>query len=203
MIATPSPGSGLRPRQGVFVAVVGPSGAGKDTLIDYARDNLGARAERVHFVRRVVTRPADEASEDHDTMTPEAFARAAAEGAFALSWQAHGLSYGLPANVDRRIEDGHVVIANLSRTALAALRERYRNVVVVLITASPATLAERLAARGRESGDEILKRLSREAECDTTGITETIVNDGTMEAAGEALLGVVGAALERATHSQQ
>ncbi len=198
-VVAPPSGPDPRARQGAFVAVVGPSGAGKDTLMAHARDNLGPLADSVHFARRVITRAADQASEDHDTMTPDAFADAASRGAFALFWRAHGLSYGLPASVDRHIEDGHVVVANLSRTALAALRARYRNVTVVLITASPETLARRLAARGRESADEILRRLSREAECDMTGITETIFNDGAVEPAGDALLTVIRSALDMAS----
>ncbi|RUU77437.1 phosphonate metabolism protein/1,5-bisphosphokinase (PRPP-forming) PhnN, partial [Mesorhizobium sp. M7A.F.Ca.MR.362.00.0.0] len=71
-------------RDGVFVAVVGPSGAGKDTVIGYARVRF-ADETRLEFVRRVITRPSDVASEDHDTLADAAFVEAEADGAFAIS----------------------------------------------------------------------------------------------------------------------
>jgi ribose 1,5-bisphosphokinase len=133
-------------RNGVFVAVVGPSGAGKDTIMAFARDHFAGEAS-VEFVRRVITRPSDAAAEDHDTLADAAFDEAEAHGAFALSWQAHGLKYGLPASVDDAIAEGRVAVANLSRGALPALRDRYANVVVVEITARPEILAGAGAAR--------------------------------------------------------
>ena len=73
--------SGDRP--GVFVAVVGPSGAGKDTLIDYARAHLAGEPD-YEFVRRVITRPNDGSSEDHDTLDMRP-SRRRADGALALT----------------------------------------------------------------------------------------------------------------------
>lgn len=126
-------------RNGVFIAVVGPSGAGKDTIMAYARERF-ADEDSVEFVRRVITRPSDGATEDHDTLAEAAFVEAEADGAFALSWEAHGLRYGIPASVDTTIADGHVAIANASRGAIPALRERYENLAVVEITARPEFL---------------------------------------------------------------
>ncbi len=56
----------------VLVLVVGPSGAGKDTLIAKAHDALRDDL-RFTFVRRVVTRNAVAALEDHTTMDEAAF----------------------------------------------------------------------------------------------------------------------------------
>ena len=85
----------------MLVLVVGPSGAGKDTLINAAREAL-AGDRRFAFPRRVVTRPAVAALEDHDSVTRAEFALQEANGAYALSWEAHGLHYGLPAFRFRR-----------------------------------------------------------------------------------------------------
>jgi len=186
-----------RERQGAFVAVVGPSGVGKDTLIAYAKARLGADERApVHFVRRVITRAADGSTEDHDSLSPEAFENARAGGAFSLSWEAHGLHYGLPESVDRQIAAGHTVVANLSRAALEALKARYRHVAVVAITASPEILAQRLMARGRESADEVSSRLARASASDHVlgGAVTTITNDGPLEAAGDALVTAIRAA---------
>nr|WP_202309716.1 MULTISPECIES: phosphonate metabolism protein/1,5-bisphosphokinase (PRPP-forming) PhnN [unclassified Mesorhizobium] len=182
-------------RNGVFVAVVGPSGAGKDTILDFARRHF-ADESAVEFVRRVITRPSDTAAEDHDTLADAAFDEAEAHGAFALSWQAHGLKYGLPASVDTAISDGRVAVANLSRGALPALKERYLNVFVVEITARPEILAERLAARGRESRGEVLARLARQAQFDASAIGAiTIDNSGDRKEAGERFVAVLRKAI--------
>ncbi|MEX0405387.1 phosphonate metabolism protein/1,5-bisphosphokinase (PRPP-forming) PhnN [Aquibium sp. LZ166] len=192
-------GLDARERQGAFVAVVGPSGAGKDTLIGYAKARLAEKGRgRFHFVRRVITRAADGSTEDHDTLSPMAFERAEADGAFALSWEAHGLRYGLPESVDRHISAGDTVVANLSRKAIPALRTRYRNVSVVAVVASNATLSARLMARGRESAEEVAARLSRSTEpsLGVSGAFATIANDGSIEDAGEALISAISAAAE-------
>ncbi|TIU50532.1 MAG: phosphonate metabolism protein/1,5-bisphosphokinase (PRPP-forming) PhnN [Mesorhizobium sp.] len=172
-------------RHGVFVAVVGPSGAGKDTVIGYAKA-LFADEKQLEFVRRVITRPSDAASEDHDTLADAAFAEAEADGAFAISWEAHGLRYGLPADVDWSVSNGHVAVANVSRAVIPTLRERYANLAIVEITASPQVLAERLAMRGRESRGEVLARLARSASVTLSGPGVTSIdNSGPREVAGE------------------
>jgi ribose 1,5-bisphosphokinase len=182
-------------RHGVFVAIVGPSGAGKDTVIAYARDRFVGN-EGVEFVRRVITRPSDAASEDHDTLADAAFEEAEHAGAFAVSWSAHGLRYGLPAHLDETIGSGHVAVANVSRGAIALLQARYANVIVVEITASADILAQRLAARGRESRGEVLARLARSAELGG-GVAGAIAidNSGQREEAGERFVAVLRKAI--------
>lgn len=145
----------------VLALVVGPSGAGKDTLIGKAHEAL-ADDPRFVFVRRVVTRHAVAALEDHDTMDEAAFTVALMRGDFALHWDAHGLRYGIPASIDAELDAGRVVIANGSRAAIPSAREKYPDCVVFLITASRAVRAQRLAARGRETADAVQSRLERE-----------------------------------------
>ena len=186
--------SALPIRNGAFVAVVGPSGAGKDTLIAHAKEALAAEP-LVDFIRRVITRPSDGQTEDHDTLADAEFVEAEAEGAFALAWEAHGLRYGLPASVDRAIENGHVAVANVSRGALPALRQRYASVAVVEVTADPEILASRLAGRGRESRGEILARLARTIACDTTGPSIALDNSGAKEIAGDKLVAIIRKAM--------
>lgn len=182
-------------RHGVFVAVVGPSGAGKDTVIAYARARFSEEA-RLDFVRRVITRPCDAASEDHDTLADAAFAEAEGDGAFAISWEAHGLRYGIPADVDWSVSNGRVVIANVSRAVIPELRDRYANLAVVEITASPEVLAERLAMRGRESRGEVLARLARSANVTLSGPGVTSIdNSGPREAAGERFVEILRKAM--------
>jgi ribose 1,5-bisphosphokinase len=147
---------------GKLVLVVGPSGAGKDTLLDLARA-ASAEDHKVVFVRRVVTREASSA-EDNEQMSPAAFRDAQARGAFAIHWEAHGHAYGLPRSIEDDIRAGRTVIANVSRTVIPALRQAYANVVVVSITAPADVLAARLAMRKRGTDGNISERLARAVE---------------------------------------
>jgi ribose 1,5-bisphosphokinase len=147
---------------GRLVLVVGPSGAGKDTLLKGARAAC-AYDPAVVFARRVVTRPKSDA-EDHETLDAAAFARAASDGAYALWWQAHGNSYGLPSSIDRDIGAGRTVVCNVSRTIVDAARRRYAFVTVVEITAPEQVLQTRLQSRQRTSDGDIAGRIDRSAE---------------------------------------
>ena len=156
----------------MLVAVVGPSGAGKDTVLEGLR-----RAGHV-IARRAITRPAEAGGEDHIAMTEAEFAA----HDFALQWQAHGLHYGIPRDIEAALAAGQVVLANLSRTVLAEAAARYP-FAVLEITAPPAILAARLAARGRESAEDIAARLARAAPLPPGLRVLRVVNDTTPEAA--------------------
>jgi len=158
--------------RGVLVLVVGPSGAGKDTLIEAAKRALGDDA-RFHFVRRVITRPADAGGEAHEAVTETEFAGRE----FALQWQAHGLRYGIPAEA---IEGGEVTVANVSRTVIAEAARRF-DVRVIEVTAPPDVLAVRLGSRGREAGADVALRLARDVSLPAGVMVETVVNDGCVE----------------------
>ncbi|WP_163272479.1 phosphonate metabolism protein/1,5-bisphosphokinase (PRPP-forming) PhnN [Chelativorans alearense] len=179
-------------RQGVFVAVAGPSGAGKDSVMDYARQRLGPLAGEIVFARRIITRPMDAGGEDHDTLDETAFERARAAGRFALSWRANGLSYALPAEIDGTMRSGGVAVANVSRAVIPALEERYAHVLPVIVTAPPEVLADRLSRRGRETREEVLARLARGADSELKVEDATVIdNSGPLEAAGERFLTVL------------
>jgi ribose 1,5-bisphosphokinase len=156
----------------MLVLVVGPSGAGKDTLLEAARQSL-ADDPRFRFARRVITRPADAGGEAHEAVSPEEFAKRV----FALQWQAHGLSYGVPADV---IDGGAVVVANVSRTVIAEAARRYP-VRVIEITAPAAVLAARLASRQRESASDVAARLSRHVDLPPDVAVETVMNDASLD----------------------
>lgn len=158
---------------GRLIAVVGPSGAGKDTLLAGA---LAARPDWV-LVRRVITRPADAGGEDHDPATPEEFAARTARGDFAVHWTAHGLSYGIPAAVVGQAGTGATVLFNGSRAALAAARAAFPALDVVWITAPADVLAARIAARGRESQADAAARLARALDPPPPG-ARVVMNDG-------------------------
>ncbi|WP_119387755.1 phosphonate metabolism protein/1,5-bisphosphokinase (PRPP-forming) PhnN [Taklimakanibacter lacteus] len=168
---------------GKLVLVVGPSGAGKDSLL---REAARILAKDPHFVfpRRVITRPSHDEAEAHDSLTADEFHIAARQGLFALSWQAHGLHYGIPVSLDDDLQAGRTAVVNVSRAILASASERYPDMAVLHVTASPSILAERLARRGRETAADIAGRLAREPEPTPAHVEAvTILNDTTLAAA--------------------
>lgn len=176
----------------MLVAVVGPSGAGKDTLVQGARAVLDGDP-RFRFARRCITRPAAPGAEEHEPLTEAAFAARRETGGFVLWWRAHGLSYGIPRDIEADLAEGRVVVANLSRhvlpvaAALGPLR-------VLHVTAPVALRAARLALRGREAEADIAARLSREAPLPAALDVETVANDADVAAGVARVL----AALSRA-----
>lgn len=174
---------------GRLVLVVGPSGAGKDTLLRLAQVAC-ADDQDVVFPRRVVTR-ASSADEDNIAASQDDFRRACEHGDFAVHWEAHGHSYALPLEINDDIRAGRAVVANVSRTVIAALRHAYANVVVVAITAPPDVLAQRLAARARHSDGNIAERLSRSVDDVSAQADVTILNARSAEYHSRQLVRVI------------
>jgi ribose 1,5-bisphosphokinase len=163
----------------MLVLVVGPSGAGKDTVLGLARQKL-AGDKRFRFVRRTITRPADPDGEDHEPVSEAAFS----ERRFSLSWGAHGLRYGIPLDIVDDLARGTVVVANVSRGIIADAAASFP-VQVIEVTASTEILAQRLAARGRETPQDVAKRLARDVTIPSGTEVDTVVNDGTPQEAAD------------------
>lgn len=166
-------------RRGRLIAVVGPSGVGKDSVIA----GLVAARPDLHRVRRVITRPEGAGGEPFDAVTPERFAELRDGGRLSLWWEAHGLSYGLPARMAAVLAAGGDAVANLSRAALPEAAARFRPLVVLALDADPARLAERLAGRGREDAAAIAGRLSRRAPPPSPTQADAVIalsNDGAL-----------------------
>jgi len=164
---------------GRLILVVGPSGAGKDTLLSLARAAC-ADDRSIVFPRRAVTREAS-AFEDNVQVSRDAFDQALKQDAYAMHWQAHGHCYGVPRAIDDEIRAGRTVIVNVSRTVIGAMRRAYADVIVVSITAPPQVLAERLAMRARGSDGRLEQRLGRNVEDAAAAPDVTISNVGSAE----------------------
>ncbi len=176
---------------GTLFYVVGASGAGKDSLMAYARARLGGRAP-VFFAHRYITRPAEAGGENHVALNKAEFAQMKALDLFALSWESHGFCYGLGREIGLWLERGANVVMNGSRAFLPVADRRFPGLTVVLIEVSPAVLRARLVARGRESPEEIAERLARASEFNVIHPNViTIRNNGALPEAGDALLAVL------------
>ncbi|MDF7659643.1 ribose 1,5-bisphosphokinase [Erwiniaceae bacterium L1_54_6] len=145
-----------------LIWLTGPSGAGKDSLLNALRE---APPERLVIAHRYITRPADAGGENHVALSEAEFRRREALGLFALSWQAHGFCYGLGEEIDHWLARGLNVLVNGSRLHLPVAQQRYGSQLLPLVLqVSPEVLAARLRQRGRESEAEIARRLARAAE---------------------------------------
>jgi phosphonate metabolism protein PhnN/1,5-bisphosphokinase (PRPP-forming) len=172
--------------------VVGPSGSGKDTLIAAAEAEFAAGG-RYLFARRVVTRPADAGGEAHEAVSADEFSALSAERAFALEWSAHGLRYGIRAEIAEALAAGRHVVANVSRTIVQEARARFAPLAVVWVSAAPAVLAQRLAARRREDPADIALRLARGGALPPEGDIRAVDNSGELGPAVAAFLAALRA----------
>lgn len=173
---------------GRLFIVVGPSGAGKDTLLAGAK----ATDPALHWARRVITRPQTAGGEPYEGVAPLAFEARLQAREFALSWQAHGLCYAVPYGELVALDEGRDVLVNGSRAALPAAHLAFPRLIVIRITAPSLVLAQRLAARGRERQDDITARLQRASYELPEGLPIIdIVNDATPQVGVRRLLAAI------------
>ncbi len=168
---------------GTLFLVVGPSGAGKDTLLDGARQAMADDDEYI-FAHRTITRPEDAGGEAHEAVNLSEFEKRAEAGGFLAHWGAHGLRYGISATLLDDLTSGRHVLANISRGAIDQIAERYDKLVVLEVTAPRDVLAARLAARGRESEEDIQRRLDREVAPYPSGVEVLTIQNDTTPAEG-------------------
>jgi len=165
---------------GIFFAIVGASGVGKDTIIDGAKAKL-KHAEQYYFPQRFITRPLDAGGEDHHEISNAQFVQRVRDDKFSLWWSAHELHYGLPDDVYNALRFGRHVVANISRRMVSDAIRRFNRVEVIELTAQPETIKQRLMLRARENEAEIMVRQLREVSNDwDAGVRVTrISNDAT------------------------
>jgi len=163
--------------RGTLFLIVGPSGAGKDSLIQGAENTL-ADDDTFVFARRIITRRVDPAREHHEELSPDAFAARVKANGFMASWRAYDTDYGISSDYAEDLAVGRHVIANVSRAAVGDLAAHYRPVCVVQVTAPPDVLETRLAARG---DGQASARLSRAVLLPDHISVKHLLNAGTLE----------------------
>lgn len=177
---------------GIFFAVVGASGVGKDAILSAARPRLEPIGN-YYFPTRYITRPTDAGAEEHNSISSSDFVQAVRNDRFSLWWMAHELHYALPDTVFEKLRFNEHVIANISRRKVGETLQKFNRVEVIEITAQPETIRKRLLLRNRETEAEIMVRQLREIEADwSTGVRVTrISNDGLLERATEQFISAV------------
>ncbi|MBF7053500.1 ribose 1,5-bisphosphokinase [Halomonas sp. KAO] len=167
-----------------LIYLVGASGVGKDTLLAAARQ----RYPEWLVAHRYVTRQSGD-SENSIALSPEEFMARQRAGLFAMSWEAHGLHYGLGIELEAWLARDRVVLVNGSRRALPLASERFgAQLAPVVMTASDEVLGARLRRRGREDEAQIEARLARHRELrDALPEVSRLDNGGSLDATLNAL----------------
>lgn len=179
---------------GRLIYLMGPSGSGKDSLLNAARERLAERG--CVIARRVITRSAEAVGEDALALTPAEFEQQEASGAFVLNWRANGLAYGIPRQIDDWLAAGQDVLVNGSRAYLTQARQRYPELMGILLSVDLDVLRQRLLARGRETPQQIEQRLARNELFDTTAAERNglhvLDNSRQLEHTLDSLLALIG-----------
>ena len=173
--------------------IIGGSGAGKDSLIDYAKNHLSDNSS-IEFVRRYVTRPSNAGGENHFALTKEDFLQYKDKEYFVMDWFSHNTYYGIGTEINCWLSKSISVVMNGSRAYLSEAINKYPDIIPILISVDPLILSERLCSRGRESYDEIQKRIAQAVELESTAEHPnmiTIENNASLEEAGDHLLSVI------------
>jgi len=167
----------------MVVIISGPSGVGKDTIIDAVR----AKHDRPHydFIVTCTTRAARHGEVDgtHYHFMPEGEFLALEEaGELLEANQVHGSHYGTPrAAVCRALERGHHAILKIDVQGAQAVKQRVPDALLIfLVPPSLEALFARLQARATETADQLEVRqrdaaieLGRQGDYDYVVVNET------------------------------
>jgi guanylate kinase len=149
-------------RSGRLFAIVGPAGAGKNTLIDRALERLPQLRKLPTATTRAI-RPGEQEGREHFYLTRPAF-EALIEQQQLLEYQTiHGNLYGmLRSTIDDALAAGDYLIADIDMLGVLAARAAYAQHITTVFVMPPsiASLMERMRGRG-ENPTEISRRLLR------------------------------------------
>lgn len=173
--------------------IVGGSGAGKDSLIDYIRKYISDH-EKVEIIRRYITRSFNAGGENHIALTEEEFFKYRENEHFAMCWFSHNTYYGIGTEIDCLLSKNISVVMNGSREYIREAARKYPDIIPVLISVDPLVLSERLFSRGRENYDEIQKRIAQAVKLENSVQHPNLIvvdNNSSLENAGEQLLNII------------
>jgi guanylate kinase len=193
----------------LLVIISGPSGVGKDTIIDEMRrrERHDGRAGERHYVVTVTTRAPRDAEidgVDYHFVSRETFLRMRAARGFLEANEVHGNWYGSPRDqVREALLAGRDVILKIDVQGAQTVKEQVSEALLIfIIPPSQETLFARLRARATETADELEVRqrdaaieLARQNDYDHVVVNET----GQVERTADKIEAII--AEERAVHA--
>jgi guanylate kinase len=152
-------------RGGRLVILSGPSGVGKNTVVERLVEAAGGLVERSVTATTRSPRPGEKDGVDYYFLSPQEFARRRAQGEFLECFQVFGPGhwYGtLASDVAQRLEKGVWVVLAIDVQGATTLRKQFPDAVTVfLLPPSEEELERRLRQRGTETEQAIQNRLDR------------------------------------------
>ena len=152
-------------RGGRLVILSGPSGVGKNTVVERLVEAAGGLVERSVTATTRSPRPGEKDGVDYYFLSPQEFARRRAQGEFLECFQVFGPGhwYGtLASDVAQRLEKGVWVVLAIDVQGATTLRKQFPDAVTVfLLPPSEEELERRLRQRGTETEQAIQNRLAR------------------------------------------
>lgn len=162
--------------KGTLFLIVGPSGAGKETLAT----QVCQHCPELYLMPRIITRPAVDG--EHISVSIEEYASLKRNYGFALFWDAHGSRYGVSRKMEERLASGQSVVLIGSRSIVDEARSKFQPLKVIQLVAKLDVLSKRLRQRARDTEDDIDRRLGRADRSEPRGgDVITIENSGTCE----------------------
>jgi ribose 1,5-bisphosphokinase len=141
-------------KTGRFFYIVGASGAGKNTLIQYARQHHNHDTPII-FAHRYATSSAKNGNDNCVFLTDEEFNHRRKLGCFALNWENNGLQYAIGIEINQWLAKGLNVVVCGSHKIFEQAVIKYPEIRPILIKLDSEILHERLMVRGRDSLSEI------------------------------------------------
>lgn len=148
------------PGPGLLFVVSGPSGAGKDTLVEGLRQ---VRATLRYSISATTRAPRDgeRHGEHYFFVSAEEFQSLLANGKLLESREYNGNLYGTPRDyIDQSLAEGYDVVLKPEVNGALAVRDTFPDAVLIFIVPDRFShLRERLLARRTETNEEIARRL--------------------------------------------
>lgn len=173
---------------GKLFFIVGNSGSGKDSLIEWVVAHWPAGVPEIHVAKRVITRPASPETEDFEPVTRDQFTALQEADAFAFWWVSYDIYYGVRRRVLDLLSQGTSVLVNVSRQIIPESRARFPSLRVIFVRVPLEVTMQRVADRGRESGAKLEARVDRARQLQALPDADFVVdNTGALEEGGRAL----------------
>ncbi|MGP3777772.1 guanylate kinase [Halanaerobium saccharolyticum] len=138
--------------KGILFVLSGPSGVGKNTVLDELFKNFEGVSYSVSATTRE-RREGEVEGEDYFFISEAEFKEIEAEDGFIESAVVHGHYYGTPKKfVDQKLDEGEDIILEIDTQGAKQVREKYPEAVYIfLVPPSLEELENRLDKRGSES----------------------------------------------------
>jgi guanylate kinase len=187
----------------LFIVISGPSGVGKDSVLQGLKD----RKLKLHFVVTATNRPPrpnEHEGVDYLFVSTDAFIRMIEADELIEYARVYNDYKGVPkAQLREAFESGKDVIMRVDVQGASTLRGKYPGAVLIYLTASEADLLSRLQARGADDMDALRLRVAMaRKEINRLPDFDYIVEnaEGKLEATIDAIVAIIRAEHHRVDH---